>query len=416
MQDSKQGDLFQHWISGDGFLLPPIAGGKSGGSTTTVNTVAPQTPEQKQLQDLQLSELQKQNIDFSSAAASQNPQGAFDYLDKYKAWKAENPATQGPLSGYYNASTGEKWTPAQYQNVLNTDSTNPRIQQFAPTYAPGPTNPYASSPYAGLENLDSPSFRDQLTQQYSTQQQQNQLQSTVLKNLNDRLSGNAPLLTDAQQKGLDQTYASAQSQGEQNLTRYVGEAANMRGLNISDSPIGGELARQGANLNLGLQSAKASSALDLSQAGNNFNAALAGFNANLQQQAFANRAALAGYQSPTLGGLSGQLQALQMSQGTSKSSYNVPGFQQTMGAVSSLAGGLGGLGLGVGAMMSDRRLKSDVVRIGTHPSGVGFYEYTLFGRRERGVMADEVRAVHPQAAVLGPHGYWMVNYALLGAV
>ena len=67
-----------------------------------------------------------------------------------------------------------------------------------------------------------------------------------------------------------------------------------------------------------------------------------------------------------------------------------------------------------GAMMfSDPRLKSNVIRIGTHPFGVGVYEYDIFGKRQRGVMADEVEAVMPEAVALHPSGYKMVNYGMI---
>lgn len=73
--------------------------------------------------------------------------------------------------------------------------------------------------------------------------------------------------------------------------------------------------------------------------------------------------------------------------------------------------GLGGAGIMGGAMMaSDRRLKSRIRRIGTHPLGIGLYEYTIAGRRERGVMADEVLTVRPQAVHVMPDGYFAVNY------
>jgi hypothetical protein len=62
---------------------------------------------------------------------------------------------------------------------------------------------------------------------------------------------------------------------------------------------------------------------------------------------------------------------------------------------------------------SDRRLKSNIERIGTHPLGIGVYEYDIFDRRERGVMADEVEAVMPEAVMLHPSGYKMVNYGMI---
>ena len=73
-------------------------------------------------------------------------------------------------------------------------------------------------------------------------------------------------------------------------------------------------------------------------------------------------------------------------------------------------------------MTSDRAVKENIVRVGTHPLGIGLYlfdykpEYreTVGFGRQFGVMADEVEAVLPQAVVMHPDGYKMVDYALLG--
>lgn len=80
---------------------------------------------------------------------------------------------------------------------------------------------------------------------------------------------------------------------------------------------------------------------------------------------------------------------------------------------------LAGLGqaagmLGAAWMLSDSRLKADIVRIGTHPLGIGLYEYTIFGTRQQGVMAEEVERVLPTAVMTGTDGYKRVNYAMLG--
>ena len=78
---------------------------------------------------------------------------------------------------------------------------------------------------------------------------------------------------------------------------------------------------------------------------------------------------------------------------------------------------LGGAALGnakeIGAMFSDRRLKSNIVRIGTHPIGVGIYEYDIFGGRQIGVMAQELMEVMPEAVHQHPSGYLMVDYGRL---
>ncbi|WKA31610.1 tail fiber domain-containing protein [Bradyrhizobium roseum] len=99
--------------------------------------------------------------------------------------------------------------------------------------------------------------------------------------------------------------------------------------------------------------------------------------------------------------------------------YNAQVGQQNamMGGMFGLAGTLGSAGMkyGPGLMaMSDRRLKSDIVRIGTTPHGLPFYEYSIFGRREQGVMADEVEAVMPEAVAVHPSGFRMVDYRMLG--
>jgi len=65
------------------------------------------------------------------------------------------------------------------------------------------------------------------------------------------------------------------------------------------------------------------------------------------------------------------------------------------------------------ARWSDSRLKEDVVRVGTGPLGIGVYEYDIFGKRERGVMAQEVERVIPEAVVTTPSGYKMVRYDLI---
>ena len=74
---------------------------------------------------------------------------------------------------------------------------------------------------------------------------------------------------------------------------------------------------------------------------------------------------------------------------------------------------LGNLGLAAFKAFSDRRLKSNVIRIGTHPLGIGLYEYDIFGERQRGVMADEVEAVLPSAVSTHSSGFKMVDYSQL---
>ena len=62
---------------------------------------------------------------------------------------------------------------------------------------------------------------------------------------------------------------------------------------------------------------------------------------------------------------------------------------------------------------SDRRLKTNIVKVGDDPRGFGIYEYDIFGRRERGVMAQEVEKIIPDAVMEHPSGFKMVNYGAL---
>ena len=83
-----------------------------------------------------------------------------------------------------------------------------------------------------------------------------------------------------------------------------------------------------------------------------------------------------------------------------------------------MSGTMGMMGMG----MSDRRLKENIVRIGTHPLGFGLYlfDYKPAYRgvsgdgRQFGVMADEVETVMPLAVATHPFGHKTVNYAMLG--
>jgi hypothetical protein len=92
-------------------------------------------------------------------------------------------------------------------------------------------------------------------------------------------------------------------------------------------------------------------------------------------------------------------------------------FNQNTGTYNQNLAGLYSLGgaASYGYAKSDRRLKSNIVRIGTHKLGIGIYEYDIEGRHEIGVMAQEVEQVMPQAVIHHPDGYMMVNYGRINA-
>ena len=170
-------------------------------------------------------------------------------------------------------------------------------------------------------------------------------------------------------------------------------------------------------------------------------AAAQAFNQNLAARQFANQAALQAYQqqlaqynqplnqiAALLGGAQiqtpqfqqytggGQIGAAPIFQAaTNQGNYNTAAYNAQMQALGGLYSGLGSMaGAGLGAWIgSDVRIKSNIVKVGEHPKGFGIYEYDKFGRRERGVLAQEVEKIMPEAVMEHPDGYKMVNYGAL---
>jgi hypothetical protein len=172
-------------------------------------------------------------------------------------------------------------------------------------------------------------------------------------------------------------------------------------------------------------------------------AAAQAFNQNLTARQFANQAALQAYQqqlaqynqplnqiSALLGGAQIQTPQFQQYTGggniaaapvfqaaTNQGNYDAAAYNSQMQGLAGLYSGLGniaGAGLSPGGFLrSDVRLKSNIVKVGDHPKGFGIYEYDIDGRRERGVLAQEVEKIMPEAVMEHPNGYKMVNYGVL---
>ena len=92
------------------------------------------------------------------------------------------------------------------------------------------------------------------------------------------------------------------------------------------------------------------------------------------------------------------------------------GYDAQLGAVNAQNAAQGNL-LSAGAqlgsaafMFSDRRLKSNIKRVGEHKIGVGIYSFTMMGFPQHGVIAQEVEAVRPDLVKRHANGYLMVNY------
>ena len=113
----------------------------------------------------------------------------------------------------------------------------------------------------------------------------------------------------------------------------------------------------------------------------------------------------------------GQIGAAPVAQAaTNQGNYDTAAYNAKMNALSGLYQGIGsiaGSAASAGIAKSDIRLKSNIVKVGDHPKGFGIYEYDIDGHRERGVMAQEVEKIIPEAVLEHPDGYKMVNYGAL---
>jgi hypothetical protein len=112
---------------------------------------------------------------------------------------------------------------------------------------------------------------------------------------------------------------------------------------------------------------------------------------------------------------------------SSKKAYRPPvvvkyGDVRTLTQAGTSGSSEGSSGTGVMKPGSDRKLKENIVKIGTHPLGFGLYLFDYksayrepAGRgRQFGVMADEVEWIVPNAVSVHPDGYKVVDYDMLG--
>lgn len=87
-----------------------------------------------------------------------------------------------------------------------------------------------------------------------------------------------------------------------------------------------------------------------------------------------------------------------------------------MGGLFGLGGTLGSAAMKYGPglmMMSDRRAKADIERVGTLDNDLPVYRfrYRDGGPVQIGLMADDVERVHPEAVAMGADGFKRVDYA-----
>lgn len=105
---------------------------------------------------------------------------------------------------------------------------------------------------------------------------------------------------------------------------------------------------------------------------------------------------------------------------TATGQYNQGIYNAQQAGTAGMVGGLGQMGMAAammpaGTFPSDRRLKTNIQLIGKHDNGMNIYSWDyVWGEHSRGVMADEVEEMMPEAVVMHPTGFKMVNYSMLG--
>lgn len=182
-----------------------------------------------------------------------------------------------------------------------------------------------------------------------------------------------------QAAGLDQARLAAQNQAlgqQQSLNQQFANYQNQ----LRQQAIAEEAQRRGMSLN-------------------EMNALLSGQQVSMPNMPSFNQAGLS--QTPDI------LGATQAQYNADLGSYNAQqaGFNNILGTLGQVGS--------AAFMFSDRRLKSNIVKVGEHPIGVGIYDYTMMGMPQRGVIAQEVQKVRPDLVKRHANGYLMVDYGEL---
>lgn len=232
------------------------------------------------------------------------------------------------------------------------------------------------------QNLGAANFGNQAQQQYYNQ-----------------MMGQANLNNSANQQGFNQNLQSSQfnnaalgqanSMDQSRQNSYNQGLQQQQGMNQSYA----------AQMNQARQQAIAEQMQQRGMSLNEMNALLSGQQVGMPQMPSFNSSNVS--QTPDLMG------AMNNNYNAQMQAYNA----QQQGSA-NLFGGLTGLA-STAMMFSDKRLKRRIRRVGTHPLGVGIYDYEMFGYPQTGVLAQELQKVRPDLVERHASGFLMVNYGAL---
>lgn len=281
----------------------------------------------------------------------------------------------------------------------------------------------------GLDSAKSAYSQSQEDRRYALERRglQTQLQDRMVSQANEfNEPGRMEEMASQANADVDAAFSNVRGQSQRAMAR--------RGINLSS----GRAAALDQSLNIDQAMAKANAANRVRAAArqegyaltDRANNALAGY----ATQASGLTGAAAGFGASGLSLTNGALAGMNsgwsaVNSGAGQLGQNATGmFNSQMNAwvagqnaKSEASGALTGALVQGGAMMfaaSDRRLKRDIKRVGTDDvTGLGIYEFRYVGdspKRYRGVMADEVIRIAPDAVAQGDDGYMYVNYGALG--
>ena len=263
-----------HWIEGRPY--PIICGGTGGGSTktTVTNVVPPKTKEelaligkQNEILDIQITELKRQNDVLAAIFPEQK---------KLLAAQTEAAIAGAAAQKLQISQISEL---AAEQMPLLKEQTALAREQLAITRKAGALQ--ESLVEQALRELEgTPEEREIRTLS-------NQRALAVLK-------GEAPPLSAGQQERINTVFGRAAEEAQGSLRTFGEELAASRGLRLTDTPIGGEVLRQGRELAASLAASKAGAELNVGQTEQVFAENVRQFQEQLRQQAFQNRMALTG--------------------------------------------------------------------------------------------------------------------------
>lgn len=310
--------------------------------------------------------------------------------------KAPNPVATAAAQSASNRETAI--TQANLGFVNQTDALGNKLEyNQTGTWSDGTPR------YSATQTLSAPS-----QQLLNTGQQTSQNLANLAQEQSGRLSGllNEPIdfsaqknyLNDLTAQNLDPMWARQEEQFQQGLVnRGIRPGSTAYAQQLQDFQNNKSAAYNNSNLNN--YNSALQSQLALRQAPINEIAALAG-GSQVQSPQFTNTNS-----TPVAG--------------TDVAGITNSAFGQQMAgynAGQSTLGGLFSAGASLIPLFSDERLKKNIKRIGTHPVGVGIYEYDRIdtGAHETGVLAQELEKVRPDLVdPTSPTGMKRVHYGTL---